>query len=119
MLRWRVSEAAWREPPGHSGGLQVSDVVDRSVGDNFVVQHSYAPPGGAGAMHVHDDDAQLFYVMQGSLSFDTGAERFTLDAGEAVLFMPGEQHATMNDSTADSRSLVVTVRVPGPSAETS
>lgn len=112
MQRWKTVDAAWRNPPGHSGGLQVADVVDRDTGDNFVIQQSFAPPGGGGEMHQHDDDMQLFYVMSGSLSFDTGTSRFTLEAGEAVLFEPGEPHATLNDSSADSVSLVVTVRRP-------
>jgi quercetin dioxygenase-like cupin family protein len=60
-------------------------------------------------MHVHEGDAQLFYVMSGRLTFDTGDDRFTLSAGEAVLFEPGEQHATANDGTTSSSSLVVTV----------
>lgn len=110
MLRWKSSEASWRNPPGHSGGLRVSDVVDRATGGNFIIQQSVAPPGGKGDMHVHDDEAQLFFVMAGSLGFETGADRFVLNAGEAVLFEPGEPHATENAGPAESTSIVVTVR---------
>lgn len=110
MRLFRSDDATKVEPSGHFGGLTVADVVPRDVGENFAVQLSYCPPGGGGEMHSHADEAQLFLVMEGELSFDTGAERFTLGAEQGVLFEPGEQHATRNDSSADSLSVVVTVR---------
>ncbi len=98
------------EPAGHFGHLEVTDVVPREQGQNFVAQLSYCPPGGGGEKHHHDEDAQLFCVVKGELTFDTGEERFTLREQEAVLFQPGEPHATLNESDQESVSLVVTVR---------
>jgi quercetin dioxygenase-like cupin family protein len=48
-------------------------------------------------------------VIQGELTFDTGKERFTLQAGQAVLFEPKDPHATLNEGSDDSVSLVITV----------
>lgn len=102
--------AARIEPAGHFGHLEVTDVVPKDVGGDFVVQLSYCPPGGGGEKHHHDDDAQLFLVAKGELTFDTGTERFTLREQEAVLFEPGEPHATLNESDTESVSVVMTVR---------
>jgi quercetin dioxygenase-like cupin family protein len=110
MHVYRATESTRVEPAGHFGGLEVSDVVDRATGGNFVVQLSYCPPGGGGEMHEHAEDSQLFLVMEGELAFDTGSERFTLGPHEGVLFEPGEPHATLNESGAPSLSVVVTVR---------
>ena len=73
------------------------------------VQVSYAPPGGGGELHHHDNWEQVFYIMQGELTFDTGEERFTLRAGESVTFAPRESHATLNEGGADSVSMVITI----------
>ncbi len=95
-------------PPGHFGGLEVSDLVPFE-GSNFSVQVSSAPPGAGGEMHHHEAWAQVFYVAAGELTFDTGEERFTLKQGESVKFEPHEQHETLNESDAPSVSLVITV----------
>jgi quercetin dioxygenase-like cupin family protein len=97
------------EPDGHFGHLEVADIVPREQGDNFVIQLSHCPPGGGGHKHHHDDQAQVFIVTRGQLTFDTDEGRFTLHAPDAVLFAPGEPHATINESDEESLTVVVTV----------
>lgn len=109
MRIWKDSNGETFVPPGHFGGLEVANIVPFE-GRRFSVQVSHAPPGGGGEMHHHDDWAQLFYVVTGELTFDTGQERFTLKAGESVLFEPKDPHATLNEGDAESVSLVVTVQ---------
>jgi mannose-6-phosphate isomerase-like protein (cupin superfamily) len=109
MKIWRSAEATAVEPPGHYGHLRVADAVTRQEGRSFSVQVSTCPPGGGGEMHSHENDAQVFFVISGELSFDTGGEQFTLQAGEAVLFEPKEQHATHNHGSEVSTSLVMTI----------
>jgi quercetin dioxygenase-like cupin family protein len=108
MQIWHNDQPETFTPAGHFGGLRVANVVPRD-GRNFSVQVSTAPPGGGGELHHHDEWSQVFFVMQGELSFDTGKERFTLKAGQAVLFDPKDPHATLNESAEDSVSLVITI----------
>lgn len=96
-------------PPNHFGGLEVVDIVPFGS-NNFSVQVSRAPPGGGGARHHHDSWSQVFVVLDGELTFDTGNESFTLTAGQAVLFEPGDPHATVNNGAVESVSLVITVQ---------
>jgi len=103
-----ASSKKW-EPEGHFGHLEVADIVPREEGDNFVMQLSHCPPGGGGLKHHHDDQAQVFAVIKGELTFDTNEGRFTLHAPDAVLFQPGEPHATINESQEESLTVVVTV----------
>lgn len=112
MHLFKASEAERVEPAGHFGHLAVADVVPKAVGENFVVQLSYCPPGGGGEKHHHEEEAQLFLVISGELTFDTGEQRFTLKEQEAVLFEPREPHYTLNESDTDSVSVVVTVKRP-------
>ncbi|TWI31249.1 cupin domain-containing protein [Paracoccus sulfuroxidans] len=109
MQIWKDGAAEGFTPPNHFGNLKTLDVVPFK-GNNFAVQVSRAPKGGGGELHSHDDWSQVFFVMQGELTFDTGSERFTLKAGEAVLFEPTDPHYTINEADQDSVSLVITVQ---------
>lgn len=111
MHRFQAAEATRTEPAGHFGGLTLSNVVPWDVGGHFSTQLSYCPPGGGGEMHSHSGEAQLFLMLDGELTFDTAEGRFTLGPQDAVLFQPGEKHATLNESATTSVAVVVTVRV--------
>ena len=108
MRIWRGGERETFVPEGHFGGLEVANIVPFE-GRNYSVQVSQAPPGGGGELHHHENWEQVFYIVSGELSFDTGETRFTLRAGESVTFEPREPHATLNEGSADSVSLVITV----------
>lgn len=108
MEIWNSDKSEPFTPPGHFGGLSVLDVVPFE-GRNFSVQVSTAPPGAGGDMHHHDDWAQVFFITSGQLTFDTGTKRFTLHAGEGVLFEPRDPHHTINEGTEDSTCLVITI----------
>jgi quercetin dioxygenase-like cupin family protein len=117
MRIYRSEEAPRKEPPGHFGHLEVSDVLSTDAGELFSVQLSYAPPRAGGEMHSHPDQGQLFLVLQGELSFGTGNDRFTLHERDAVFFGPGEQHETLNSSDAPSISVVVTATATASARE--
>lgn len=108
MHVFRFRDAEGIEPPGHFGGLSVKDVVDGATTGSFRAQLSVCPPGGGGERHSHADESQLFVVLDGEYVFDDGKQEFTLGAMDAVMFAPGEPHATRNDTDADVRVLVVT-----------
>lgn len=111
MQIWKNGDAPGVTPPNHFGGLTVLDVVP-FAGRNFAVQVSKAPPGGGGELHHHDTWSQLFYLMEGELTFETGRETFTLSGGQAVLFEPGDPHYTINNGSELSTYLVITVEQP-------
>jgi quercetin dioxygenase-like cupin family protein len=109
MNIWKNGAAAGVTPPNHFGGLNVLDIVPFK-GSNFSVQLSKAPKGGGGELHHHDDWSQVFFVVKGQMTFDTGKERFTLKQGEAVLFEPKDPHYTINEGDEESACLVITVQ---------
>jgi len=109
MKIWKNGSAAGITPPNHFGGLTVLDVVP-FAGSSFSVQVSRAPKGGGGELHHHDDWSQVFYMISGEMTFDTGKERFKLSAGQAVLFEPRDPHYTINEGEEESVYLVITVK---------
>jgi quercetin dioxygenase-like cupin family protein len=109
MQIWKNGNAAGVTPPDHFGGLTVLDVVPFK-GRKFAVQVSKAPKGGGGEMHHHDDWSQVFFMISGAMTFETGKERFTLKPGESVLFEPRDPHYTINEADEDATYLVITVQ---------
>lgn len=109
MNIWKNGATAGITPPNHFGGLTVLDVVPFKD-SNFSIQVSRAPKGGGGELHHHDSWSQVFYLMEGELTFDTGKERFGLKQGEAVLFEPGDPHYTINEAEQEAVYLVITVQ---------
>lgn len=108
MQIWKNGDATGITPPNHFGGLNVLDIVPFK-GSNFSVQVSKAPPGGGGELHHHESWSQVFYVLDGQMTFDTGKERFTLTTGQSVLFEPGDPHYTLNEGATQSVCMVITV----------
>jgi len=86
----------------------VLDIVP-FAGSQFSVQVSKAPHGGGGELHHHDNWSQVFYVVEGQMTFNTGEDRFTLTQGQAVLFEPRDPHYTLNEGDATSTCLVITI----------
>ena len=108
MRIWDNTNVTTFTPPAHFGGLQVANFISLEQ-SSFSVQISTAPPGAGGEMHHHEDWSQVFFVLKGQLTFDTGRDRFTLKAGQGVLFEPKDPHYTINEGSEDSVSLVITV----------
>lgn len=50
------------------------------------------PPGSAAPLHVHHRDDETFWVLEGDLTFEVGAESFRASAGDAVFGPRGVPH---------------------------
>jgi quercetin dioxygenase-like cupin family protein len=87
----RVNVLVRSEP---SGGRIA--VMDNRVGVGF--------PGPS--LHHHDFD-ELFYVLDGELTFQLGDEVFTRRAGEFAFAPRGAHHTFANHSGAEARTLIV------------
>jgi quercetin dioxygenase-like cupin family protein len=48
--------------------------------------------------HVHDDEDDAFYILEGELTFVLGDEEMAAPAGTFVLIPPGVEHGFRNDS---------------------
>ena len=53
-------------------------------GNLFVIEHRDLVPGGP-PLHMHLNQEEWFYVMEGSVAFIVGDKRATLNAGESIL----------------------------------
>lgn len=96
----------WFEPDGHTG-VRSHWIVTHA--DAARVQLCEMAAGGSADSHVHEEEEQVFHVLDGALevSDDAGTD-VTVGQGESVRIPAGVPHATRNTGAAACRYVVVT-----------
>lgn len=64
-------------------------------------------PGRALDPHVHDDEDDSFYILEGEMTFVLGDETTTAPPGTFVLVPPGVEHCFRNEGDGPVRMLNV------------
>lgn len=113
----RIDESAARTPKlyeGHSTGFRRATYVDHAMGSvHMGVGICYLEPGGAIEPHVHSFE-ESFYVLEGNLIAETGAESHSLSPGHYGLIRTGLRHAWRNTSGLPVRWLEMQAPQPRP-----
>jgi uncharacterized cupin superfamily protein len=80
---------------------------------DVAMNHYTLAPGEApdGGYHTHLDQEEIFYVLEGTVTFDTDEGSQEVAAGEVVRFAPGDYHHGENDS--DEQAIVLAIGAPG------
>jgi uncharacterized cupin superfamily protein len=115
--------ARWDHPmPDTPGPHRLGDALGAS--DVAVNYYDLAPGEGlSGGPHTHMDQEEVFYVLDGSVSFQVAEreEELPLGTGEAIRFAPGEVQHGYNDGEEAAYVLALgapadsdDVRSPGP-----
>jgi mannose-6-phosphate isomerase-like protein (cupin superfamily) len=78
-------------------------------GDDFVLVQWTAEVGDhwIAPLHVHHDDDEAWYVLQGRLGFRLGGEEFEVGPGSAVLARRGTPHTYRNAGDVEAEYLLV------------
>ena len=83
----------------HSVRRPVSRALDTS---DFAMNYFELEPGDSfsGGLHTHHDQEEVFYVQEGTATFEVGRDRETREVapGECIRFSPGEFQVGYNDS---------------------
>jgi mannose-6-phosphate isomerase-like protein (cupin superfamily) len=81
----------------------------RGSGDDFVLVQWTAEVGDhwIAPLHVHHDDDEAWYVLQGRLGFRLGGEEFEVGPGSAVLARRGTPHTYRNAGDVEAEYLLV------------
>jgi mannose-6-phosphate isomerase-like protein (cupin superfamily) len=76
---------------------------------SFGMFHSSFPPGtGMPFLHLHRSYEEAFYVIEGEVQFQLGADEVHAGPGSAILVPAGVPHCFRNIGSGDVRWLVVT-----------
>ncbi|MDR9381932.1 MAG: cupin domain-containing protein [Natronomonas sp.] len=96
--------------------------VKRPVGsaldaEQLAMNYYELAPGESFAFgyHAHDDQEELFYVLDGTATFETADGDVTVEAGEVIRFAPGEFQQGRNNT--DDRVRALAVGAPGDSTD--
>ena len=95
-------------PPG--GGHRVGNVefLARTLDTpRFTFGIIEIQPGRELEQHVHADEDDSFYILEGEMTFLLGAEEVAAPPGTFVLVPPGNQHGFRNDGDLPVRMLNV------------
>lgn len=66
---------------------------DAQTGGRFTVMEQLMPKGAGPGPHVHPDNDEWFYVMEGALDMQVGDERLHATGGQSVFIPRGTVHA--------------------------
>ena len=69
-------------------------------------------PGQEQALHSHEDNDKIYYVLEGVGTLTVGEESRQVEAGWAVLCPPGEDHGVVN--TGVDRLVLLVFMAPHP-----
>ena len=80
-----------------------------STGDSFVIVEWAAEVGEhwIAPFHVHDQDDEAWYVLEGTLEFRLGEDEVEAGAGSAVFARRGTPHTYRNAGATPARYLLV------------
>lgn len=90
--------------------------VSKALGTtDFAMVYNELAPGEAfsGTLHTHYDVEEVFYIVEGTATFEVGKDRtrVTVSAGELIRFAPGEVQHGFNDT--DERVVGFIFSAPG------
>jgi mannose-6-phosphate isomerase-like protein (cupin superfamily) len=83
-------------------------------GGGLALLDAHGGRGDATPLHVHRDEAEIFYLIDGQITAWAGEEQHELAEGSAVYLPPGLPHAFRVDSET---ARIITVTAPGKFAD--
>jgi mannose-6-phosphate isomerase-like protein (cupin superfamily) len=95
---------------GHSHTLGFSSILfkvpaSETTGGMFVIEHTHLQPGGP-PLHLHQNQEEWFYLVEGEAVFQVGEQRLELHAGESVLAPRGVPHTFSSVGGTPGRMLI-------------
>jgi mannose-6-phosphate isomerase-like protein (cupin superfamily) len=107
-----------RRPLVAHGGANVVHAVRPLTDEDFetdlaFIDYVELPPGSSIGTHVHGDDEEIYFVIEGRGAMAIDEEDHVVRAGDLVLNRRGGTHGLRNDSDAPIRLLILQVRYRG------
>ena len=69
------------------------------------------PPEGTNTVHVHEDQEQIYIILEGKGNIQVGDEKAMVKAGDAVFLPIQVPHGFFNTSKITAKILLVSIRV--------
>jgi quercetin dioxygenase-like cupin family protein len=102
--------AAGADREGENRGLGISSIAFKMTspnpGDLFILENTFLAKGGP-ARHLHYDQDEWFYILEGEFQFEVGAQRMHLQPGDSLLAPRKIPHVWAFVGNARGRILIV------------
>lgn len=90
-------------------GDRVTFVATREDTDNqYSLFDEYVPTQRGTIPHIHKQEQEAFFILEGEVRFQRGDETLNAKAGDLIVVPPGTAHAYQNQGTESARMLVLT-----------
>lgn len=97
-----------RESYWVSSGLYTFLATAKETEGQYTLYDFVVPPMGGPPAHLHNDEDEAFYILDGEVTFQEGTDIETAGPGDLVLRDRGKIHAFQNLGTEPARMLVLT-----------
>jgi quercetin dioxygenase-like cupin family protein len=94
------------------GDLYTFLVTGRETGGAYFAMEAFIPPGGGPPPHVHRDEDETFYVLEGTPTIVLGDRRVAARPGDFVSVPRGSVHHFVNEA-ADTARMILTFTPAG------
>jgi quercetin dioxygenase-like cupin family protein len=87
--------------------LATIKATSASTGGSFALIHQLAPPGAATPYHLHHEEDEAFYVLDGEVCFICNGEKSVLTAGGYIFLPRGIPHGIRHEGTTPTNMLIL------------
>jgi len=94
------------------GTIKLTSLIsgDKELNDKGrLFNHMLIRPGCSIGYHVHDKDAELFYILKGTATYSDNGTIVTLQPGDVAICETGHGHSIANQGTEDLEFIALIV----------
>ncbi|MCR4891146.1 MAG: cupin domain-containing protein [Lachnospiraceae bacterium] len=97
---------------GGDGTVEITKFItspEELLGKGRLFSRITLKPGCSIGYHVHDDESELFHILNGTAEYNDGGEIRTVHAGDVTICPPGTGHGIANhtDETVELIALIL------------
>ena len=89
--------------------IRVLEKSDFQVTNLRFIHDDVLPPRTSIGIHRHEDDEEYYYVVSGSGVMVLDDKKYTVNAGDITVVLPGGQHGLENTTDEDLRVVVICI----------
>jgi quercetin dioxygenase-like cupin family protein len=90
-----------------TGNLYTFLATGKETGGQFALVDGLVPPQAGAIPHVHSREDELFYILEGEITFQLGDQTVTATPGTSVYLPKGRPHGWGNAGNTQARTLAL------------